>query len=74
MMVMNASRQAEENREYVRRLLKQKQPRFAEALEQAVDRVWREMHDCAGALPAVGNLRAVAGNRAGERPRTLVRR
>ena len=37
-------RRSEENKEYVRRLLKQKQPRFAAEVERAVDRVCRELH------------------------------
>ena len=37
------TRQSAENMEYVRRLLKQKQPGFAAALELAVDLVEREL-------------------------------
>ena len=38
--------QAVENIEYVRRLLEQKQPGFAAALELAVDLVRRELRAC----------------------------
>jgi hypothetical protein len=52
MMIMNVSKQSEENREYVRMLLRQKQPGFAAALELAVERMRRELRDCDGGLPA----------------------
>jgi len=52
-MVKVISQQSMENREYVRRLLKQKQPGFSAALELAMDLVGRElrsagMHDDRG--------------------------
>ena len=40
---MNTARQATENMEYVRRLLKQKQPGFAAALELAADLVEQDL-------------------------------
>ena len=39
---MNTARQATENMEYVRRLLREKQPEFAAALELAMNLVLRE--------------------------------
>jgi hypothetical protein len=42
-MEIVTTRQSAENMEYVRRLLKQKQPVFAAALELAVDLVEREL-------------------------------
>jgi len=42
-MAMVVTQQSTENMEYVRRLLKQKQPGFAAALELAVDLVERDL-------------------------------
>jgi len=42
-MAMVVTQQSTENMEYVRRLLKQKQPGFAAALELAVDLVERNL-------------------------------
>ena len=41
-MAKGVSRQSMENREYVRRLLREKQPEFAAALELAMNLVRRE--------------------------------
>ena len=41
-MVKSISRQSMKNREYVRRLLREKQPEFAAALELAMNLVRRE--------------------------------
>ena len=41
-MAKGASRQSMKNREYVRRLLREKQPEFAAALELAMNLVLRE--------------------------------
>lgn len=47
-MATNIAEQSAKNREYVRRMLRQKQPAFAEALELAVELVGRELiHDAA---------------------------
>jgi hypothetical protein len=48
-MEMVMAEQSTENMEYVRRLLKQKQPGFAAALELAVDLVEREL--CSPEMP-----------------------
>ena len=42
-MAMVVTQQSTENMEYVRKLLKQKQPAFAAALELAVDLVERDL-------------------------------
>jgi hypothetical protein len=49
-MEMVMTEQSTENMEYVRRLLWQKQPGFAAALESAVDLVEREL--CTPEMPA----------------------
>lgn len=43
MMAKSMSRQGMQNREYVRRLLREKQPEFAAALELAMNLVRREL-------------------------------
>jgi len=42
MMAKGASRQSMKNREYVRKLLREKQPEFSSALELAMNLVLRE--------------------------------
>ena len=49
-MAVVMAEQSAQNMEYVRRLLKQKQPGFAAALELAVNLIEREPR-CRGALP-----------------------
>jgi hypothetical protein len=51
---MNNAQQAMANREHVRRLLKQKQPRFAGSLELAVSVVQRKLREPANAPQNAG--------------------
>jgi hypothetical protein len=75
MVATNIAEQGVKNREYVRRMLRQKQPAFAEALELAVELVGRAQN--AAPCPRFSALMAssrAAGGRCLLREVTTVRR